>query len=54
MLKQGFEHFSDINLIVAGFILFMLTFLGVFLWTYMIREKNFYRRLASKPLNGDQ
>ena len=50
MFKGVFLNFSDSNLIVLGFILFMGTFLGAFVWTIFIQKKSFYDDLSRKPL----
>ena len=51
MFKQIFLNFTDIHLIVLGFMLFMFTFLGVLVWTLLIQKKSFYDELSQKPLN---
>jgi hypothetical protein len=50
MYKSVFLGFTDSNLIVLGFLLFMITFLGAFIWTIFIQEKSFYNQLAALPL----
>lgn len=55
MLRQAFLNFNQTDLIIFGFILFMLTFLGAFVWTFLIQEKSFYKDLSQLPLfNGDE
>lgn len=54
MGKFIFTSFSDTHLIVLGFILFMGTFLGAFIWTVFIQKKSFYNKIAELPLQeGD-
>ncbi len=50
MMKEGFANFSDTNLIVFGFLLFMAVFVGSFVWTYFIQDKQFYNKLSHMPL----
>lgn len=50
MGKLIFSGFSDSHLIVIGFILFMGTFLGAFIWTVFVQQKSFYDDLANLPL----
>lgn len=54
MYKQIFANFNDGHLIIFGFMLFMVTFLGALMWTLLIQKKSFYDELAQKPLvNGE-
>jgi len=50
MMKDGFENFTDTNLIVFGFVLFMAVFVGSFVWTYFIQNNKFYDKLSRMPL----
>ena len=55
MYKDAFQNFNESHIIVLGFILFMLTFLGALTWTFLAREKSFYTKLSLQPLqHGDQ
>jgi hypothetical protein len=54
MFKQVFANFSDVNLIVTGFFLFMIIFLATFLWTYFVQDKKFYQQLSQNFLKGDE
>lgn len=55
MFKQVFAHFSDTQLAVSGFLIFIVTFLGVLTWTVFIQKKSFYEDLSLKPIvNGDE
>lgn len=55
MFKSTFIHFSDGNLIALGFMLFMLTFIGAFIWTVIVQKKNFYTQMSQLPLqDGDK
>ena len=55
MFKQVFAQFSDTQLAVVGFLIFLLTFLGVLTWTVFVQKKSFYDELSLKPLaNGDE
>lgn len=54
MFKLAFANFSDAHLIVIGFLLFMGTFLGAFVWTVFVQKKSFYADLSKLPLRkGD-
>lgn len=53
MFKLAFANFSDAHLIVIGFLLFMATFLGAFIWTVFVQEKSFYVKLSELPLRGE-
>ena len=53
MYKQAFMNFDDTSLIVFGFFLFMMTFLGTFLWTFYVQDKKFYQEISTQPLKGD-
>ncbi len=54
MYKVAFSGFTDSNLIVIGFMLFMGTFLGSFFWTIFIQKKEFYKKLSELPMqDGD-
>lgn len=50
MGKQIFANFTDGHLIIIGFTLFVLTFLGALVWTFLVQRKSFYEQLAQKPL----
>lgn len=50
MLRQAFTYFNEAHLTVIGFMLFLLTFLGVLIWTFLVQEKSFYQRLSMQPL----
>lgn len=50
MYKVAFASFTDSNLIALGFLLFMGTFLGAFIWTLFVQKKSFYTDLAQLPL----
>lgn len=52
MFKQVFANFTDSHLIVLGFILFMVTFLGALIWTLLVQKKSFYDELSLKPLSS--
>jgi hypothetical protein len=52
MFKQVFSQFSDTHLAVTGFLLFIITFLGVLTWTVFIQKKSFYDKLSLQPLDG--
>lgn len=52
MMKDKLIHFTDSNLIVFGFILFMSVFLGTLIWTLFIQEEKFYDKLSTLPLKG--
>lgn len=55
MFKQVFAQFSDTQLAVSGFLIFLITFLGVLTWTVFVQKKSFYDELSLKPLaNGDE
>ncbi len=55
MFKQVFLYFSDSNIIVLGFVLFLMTFLGALIWTFLVQDKAFYQNLSLKPLeDGDK
>lgn len=55
MYKEIFQNFSDGSLIALGFVLFMGTFLGAFVWTLFIQKKSFYTTLSQLPLEeGEQ
>lgn len=55
MFKQVFSQFSDTQLAVSGFLIFLITFLGVLTWTVFVQKKSFYDELSLKPLsNGDK
>lgn len=55
MFKQVFAQFSDTELAVSGFLIFIVTFLAVLTWTVFVQKKDFYDRLSMQPLNnGDQ
>lgn len=51
MFKQIFLNFTDHNLIILGFILFMGTFIGALIWTLFVQKNSFYEELSLKPLN---
>lgn len=52
MYKQIFANFNDGHLIIVGFMLFMITFIGTLVWTLFVQKKSFYDELAQKPLLG--
>jgi|GEM_PF-1947098 len=55
MLRQAFINFNESNLIVFGFLLFFLTFLGVLIWTFCIQKKEFYNILSASPfIDGEK
>lgn len=54
MFKSTFANFSDGNLIAFGFILFMLTFVGAFIWTVIIQKKSFYTQISHLPLQDGE
>lgn len=55
MLSKIFLNFTDTQLAVAGFIIFLITFLGAVVWTLFIQDKSFYQELSTQPLkNGDE
>ena len=54
MMKDSLIHFNDGNLIVFGFLLFVIVFFGVLVWTFLIQKSNFYENLSHLPLvNGE-
>lgn len=53
MSKLIFYGFTDAYLIVIGFILFMGTFLGAFVWTVFVQKKSFYDDLSKLPLHQE-
>lgn len=55
MFKQVFAQFSDAQLAVSGFLIFLVTFLGILTWTVLVQKKSFYDKLSLKPLaSGDE
>lgn len=55
MLSKIFTQFNDTQLAVAGFLIFLVTFLSVLTWTVFVQKKSFYDELSLKPLaNGDK
>lgn len=54
MLRSSFAYFNEGGLIAFGFVLFLVVFLGVFIWTFLIQEKSFYQQLSTQPLNPDE
>lgn len=54
MYKQIFANFTDGHLIIVGFMLFMITFVGALAWTLLVQKKSFYDELAQKPLTGGE
>lgn len=53
MFKQVFLNFNDGHLIVLGFLLFIGTFLGSFIWTLFVQKKEFYQELSLLPLRKE-
>ncbi len=51
MYKHAFANFTDGHLIALGFLLFLVTFLGVLVWTLFIQEESFYEELSRIPLS---
>ena len=55
MFKQVFAQFSDTEMAISGFLIFIFTFLAVIIWTLLLQKKEFYDQLSMMPLkNGDQ
>ena len=50
MWKQIFAGFSDVNLAVFGFLLFLLVFVLAGIWTFFIQRQTFYDELSQQPL----
>jgi len=48
--KQIFANFTDSDLIILGFVLFMVTFLGALVWILFVQKKSFYDERAQQPL----
>lgn len=53
MLRSSFAYFNEGNLMAFGFVLFLLVFLGVFIWTFLVQDKKFYEQLSAQPLKAD-
>ncbi len=54
MFKEVFHNFSDSHLIVIGFLLFILTFVGTLIWTLFVQRKSFYDQMSLIPFqNGE-
>ena len=55
MFKQVFANFTDTQLAVSGFMIFLVVFLGALVWTLFIQDKAFYDELGMQPLkNGER
>jgi hypothetical protein len=50
MMKDSLIHFNDGQLIVFGFLLFVVVFFGVLVWTFLIQKSKFYENLSHIPL----
>lgn len=51
MKKQILAQFNNPDLILLSFLLFLITFLGIALWTYRKGSKVHYDRMARVPLD---
>ncbi|MGZ3691322.1 MAG: hypothetical protein ACXVAX_07450 [Pseudobdellovibrio sp.] len=55
MYKEIFLNFTDTELAIAGFMIFLSVFLGALVWTLFVQDKSFYGELSLQPLeNGDE
>lgn len=54
MTKQWLINFSDTNIALFAFFIFLITFFSVLIWTFKLNKKSFYNDVANLPLHdGD-
>ncbi|RME14442.1 MAG: CcoQ/FixQ family Cbb3-type cytochrome c oxidase assembly chaperone [Bdellovibrio sp.] len=47
-------YFKDIHLTLLAFVLFFITFVGIFIWTYQKRRQKHYQQMANMPLEEEK
>lgn len=51
MLREGLEFFKHTDLTLFALFLFLVTFVGIVLWTYRKSAREFYEDMARLPLD---
>ncbi len=55
MTKQWLAHFSDINLALIAFMMFLVFFVVMIVWTFRSNAKGYYQNVSELPLkDGDK
>ena len=55
MKQEGLAYFTDTHWTLLALFLFLISFIGIVLWTYRKRAKTFYENeMARKPLEEDE
>jgi cytochrome c oxidase cbb3-type subunit 4 len=52
--KDWLRHFSDTDLAVVGMLIFLIFFVGVFLWTFRKSAGQIYDKLSKIPLEESE
>ena len=50
MKKEVLSLFNSPELVIVGFLLFFMTFIGVLFWTMRKSQKNHYEKMSLLPL----
>jgi cbb3-type cytochrome oxidase subunit 3 len=51
MLREGMELLSDTRFTMLALFLFLVTFVGIVLWTYRKSAREYYNEMARLPLD---
>ena len=53
MKQEGLKYFTSLELTGFAFFLFLLTFIGIVIWTYRRSGKKEYDEIAQAPLREE-
>ena len=53
MKQEAMQYFPDINLTVAGMLIFLLVFIGVILWVWRKGSTEVYEAASQLPLKKE-
>jgi len=51
VFREALSQFNDIHLTIIAFFLFLVTFIGIVLWTFRSSQREHYERMARLPLD---
>lgn len=54
MKSEAFAHYTDVPLSLFAFIVFLIFFLGIVIWTGLKYNQKKYRKLEQLPLEGSE
>ena len=53
MKQEGLKYFTNIELTAVAFFLFLITFIGIVIWTLRKSAKSQYEELGKAPLREE-